>query len=546
MAVASYATDLTDITTVESGDSFFEFSGYTKGDGAAIETDWYLQGNACASDENNNKTGVGHSIGYDNGANVTYTSGDCFFAWMMSQGPNAIDTYANGGYRLLFGSATGTFGAWNIGGSDMPPNPYGGWVNVVADPTVTVDSGTQPTTSTLRYFGVGFNFVSGIGKGRPVNADAMRFGRGQLSVINGEAGNYGTFSGMATANDATTARWGLFQEISGGYLWKGLMSLGTTTAVDFRDANVNIAIADTPKVTSGFNKVEINNSSSNVEWTAISITAPSSSVHGSIVSKGTFEVVDNATVDMTNCTFTDMNTFTFNGGTNANTVSGTTFRRCAVVTGGGASFTSCTWDSASVTSPSAAVIVSDLADLDSCNFTRGTSGHAVELTGVGSGSMTWDSTLSGYATSTGGTGTSSAGNEAIYITATSSTNLTINVSGGGTIPSIRVAGSYTGTVNVVAGAVTVRVTAVTTTGTPVQNARVYLKKNVGGAVVLNGLTNASGVVEDTAYTYTADEGVNGWVRKSSAADNPKYKSAPVAGTITSTGFSTSGVMIPDE
>ncbi len=68
MSAPVYNTDLQTICLMESGDTFEEFTGYTLGDGAVLETDWYIQGSSCASDENNNKTGVGHSIGYDYGS----------------------------------------------------------------------------------------------------------------------------------------------------------------------------------------------------------------------------------------------------------------------------------------------------------------------------------------------------------------------------------------------------------------------------------------------------------------------------------------------
>jgi len=73
---------------------------------------------------------------------------------------------------------------------------------------------------------------------------------------------------------------------------------------------------------------------------------------------------------------------------------------------------------------------------------------------------------------------------------------------------------------------------------------VRLTKTVGGAVILNGLTDANGVLQDTAYTYTSDEAVQGWVRKSSAS--PYYQQAILSGTITSTGLSITAILIEDE
>jgi hypothetical protein len=182
------------------------------------------------------------------------------------------------------------------------------------------------------------------------------------------------------------------------------------------------------------------------------------------------------------------------------------------------------------------VSVSSLDDLDDCTFISDGTGHAVDLGTISSNtSMSWNCTATGYAATNGSTG-----NEILLVNVASGVTLTINSSG--TTPTYYNTG--TGTVTVVSGAVTVKVTAATTSGTKVQGARVYLKKVTGGAVVLNGLTDVNGVVQDTAYTYTADEDVTGWIRKSTSS--PLYKEAPLSGTITSTGFSTTGVLILDE
>lgn len=63
------------------------------------------------------------------------------------------------------------------------------------------------------------------------------------------------------------------------------------------------------------------------------------------------------------------------------------------------------------------------------------------------------------------------------------------------------------------------------------------------AIVLRGTTNGSGVVEDTAFNFTANQPVTGWVRKGSA--DPKYKTAPISGTITTSGFDATVTLQPD-
>ena len=63
-------------------------------------------------------------------------------------------------------------------------------------------------------------------------------------------------------------------------------------------------------------------------------------------------------------------------------------------------------------------------------------------------------------------------------------------------------------------------------------------------VLLNGLTNASGVITDSR-TYSAEQPVSGWVRK--ATGSPLYKQAPVADTVSNTaGLSVTVFLQPDE
>jgi len=81
---------------------------------------------------------------------------------------------------------------------------------------------------------------------------------------------------------------------------------------------------------------------------------------------------------------------------------------------------------------------------------------------------------------------------------------------------------------------TIRVTVKTSTGSAIQNARVYLKAAAGGplgegTVVLTGLTNSSGYLESTTFNYTGDQPVVGWARKSTSS--PLYKSGPISDTI---------------
>ena len=83
------------------------------------------------------------------------------------------------------------------------------------------------------------------------------------------------------------------------------------------------------------------------------------------------------------------------------------------------------------------------------------------------------------------------------------------------------------------------------TGAAIENARVRITTDVGGSVVLEGLTNASGVL--TGTTQYAGYAVSGKIRRASSAYGTIYKPSSVSGTVdSSTGFSATVLMIPDE
>lgn len=83
---------------------------------------------------------------------------------------------------------------------------------------------------------------------------------------------------------------------------------------------------------------------------------------------------------------------------------------------------------------------------------------------------------------------------------------------------------------------------------PIQNARVLMEADTGGPLasgtdILTGLTNASGQLTGTLQ-YSSDQPVTGRVRKGSSA--PLYKTGPIGGTITSSGLSTTVLLVGDE
>jgi hypothetical protein len=376
MAAPSYTTDLTTFNDCTSTTGWVEMTNMANGGGADLDTDLGIVSDRCIS-ELIRKTGLA-SLAYNNGATVTVGTNGGFFVWSKYQAPNSIGTRTNGGIGVVIGSAAGTWGNFNMDGSDT--YPYGGWTNYFVDPTLTPDAenGTYSTTA-FQYCGTSINVLAAVSKGNPQSIDFMRYGRGESRFTDGDLGNgYATFDGFALVNDvAATARWGLFSDQGGSYLWKGLMSLGlTATSVDMRDSNVTITIDDTIKADPSFNRIEVHNASSNVNWTSVLITKVGT------VSLGEFECIDNATVLLTGCVFTDMSTFIFQSNT---TTDGTTFRRCNLVTNGGAAITDSLFEESVST---VSIITSTPNKITGTKFVSDGSNHAIEIDTPGSYTFT--------------------------------------------------------------------------------------------------------------------------------------------------------------
>ncbi len=597
MSAPTYATDLTDILLDMASTTNWTALGGGASGLVAPETDFFIQGSNCISKAGWSSATKGMIY---NAGSQTITSGEAVFMWVYYWAPNSLDTESGGGLQVLVGSGSAAYKQFYVGGSDTLT--YGGWLCAVVDPTLTADATTGSPTSTTSYFGAQADVPSGgPSKGQPLGIDAFRFGR-ELQITNGDLANgYATFDGAASYDNNSTRRWGLLIKRDGSYYQQGLFLMGSSgTSVDFRDSNRVIFIQNTKKVSSSFNAFEIRNASSRVDWTNIQIQSLGT------VSKGNFITTDNATVNITNCTFTDLGTFSFKSN---GVIDGTTFRNCNLITLDSTTMT----DSIifGTNDSTKAITTNTLNTISNCTFNSTGTKHAIELTSLGSGTMDWENFLTGYAVSDGSTG-----NEAIYVNVGSG-NLTINVAAGYNTPSIRTAGAV---VTVLSGAVTVEVTAVTTTGTAIQNARVLLKASNGTGpfpydttvtitrsgstatvshtshgmatndyiqidaadqpeyngvklitkidnnsysytvsgspttpatgtikatfVALYGLTDSNGNLS-TSRVYGSDQPVVGWARKSTSS--PFYKEGTLTGSIISgIGYSTTTVMVSDE
>lgn len=431
MAAASYTTDLTTINVLDSDATpaaIGEPTGSTAGTTIAIETDHYVVSTACIS-KIFNATGVG-GLGFQNATAVTVPTDGAVYMWTTFLAANAISSQATGGMQILVGNTLANYKRFYVYGDDTIP--YGGWQVNAVNPANTASATQGTPNGTWQYFGMAANVDAAVQRGYPLGWDAVRSGRGSIEIIGGDLANgYATFSAAATVNDTNTVgaynRWGIFSFNLGTYVLQGRLSFGTAaTAVDFRDSNRTIFIKNTEYVTAAFNQFEILNASSRVDWTGITITALGT------VSKGRVIVTNNAIVNINNCSFTDMDTFTFQSNS---TINDTVFRRCGLVTQGGAPFDQCIFDQPSGTSGLAVSSPANLGLVTNATFNSDGTGYAITLTGTAADCTLSGVTFNGYAATNGTTG-----NEAIFVNIASGT-MTINITNGGNTPSIRTAGA---------------------------------------------------------------------------------------------------------
>lgn len=467
MAAASYTTDLAVISQAdESSGTWAEptATGWTALSSTSFqETDFPLQGATtlyCVSGPI--KTGVGGLLADAGASGITIPTDGAVLYWMWLSVPGLMDT--SNSARLVIGSGLADF-YW-VQGLAKADYTYGGWRNLaMGDPSAITVSTQGAPSSTRRYFGWCYACTfSGTLKGNPYGADVIRYGRCEARINGGELAGYATFDGFAAVNDTSANRWGLIQAVSGGYLWKGLITLGYSSAVDFRDSNKMILIDNTPRVTSNFNKIEIKQATSRVDWTSISFlcTAPSTTA-----SKGSLEVVDDCDVNIDKCTFTDMNIFIFKA---SSAILNSIFRRCAAITANGADFTGSLFDASTVAADTSCIVWDVNTDpnnyLDSCTFIKGTNAHhAIEFGTTSPTTMTLTNTIF-----TGFNASNAQNDSCIHFKRTTG-EITLTISGG-TVPSYKTAGA---TITIVTSSRTIKAIVQKADGTKIASARVLLK-----------------------------------------------------------------------
>jgi len=530
MAAPSYATDLTDITLSESTTGWAALGGGASG--LSLEPDFTIQGSNCIAKQIKAET-KGHHYNY--GSGIAMGADDHVFVWNYVSTPGTPDLLANGGIRVTMGTGSTARKEFYVAGSDTYFR--GGWVCYPVRYSQTADATSGSPGANPQYFGIVMKGTVTV-KAPNMGVDAIRYGS-DVQITAGDGTTPATFVALAQYADNSTRSWGLIQEISGGVSVQGKVRIGTSsTACEFDESNVLVVFpnnnpsAVNQKTLAGFKEVIIDNAGTDVTWTGITFL----SLDGT--DKGDFTVTNASAVLWDGCTFQSVGDTVLHSSV---TASSCTWLGAGQITSNSAEFDGCVIKDSAATE---AVAASTLNDFTDCSFESGGTGHAIDLGTVStSTTMSWNSFDSGYAATDGSTG-----NETLLVNVAAGQTLTINVGSGYTTPTVYNTGS--GTVNVVSGQVTTTIKVVdVTTGSAIQNARVYLTASAGGSltegtVIFNALTDVNGEVSDTR-SLGSNQPVTGRVRKGSSG--ALYKTSPITGTVDSgAGLSLTVQMIPDD
>ena len=475
MTAATYTTNLADIFTDGSTTGWTSIG--TGGAGLTQETDYFIQGTSCMSKAAFASSTKGMIYSYGSDAGGTGTDG-AYIAWMSHTAPNSLANKSAGGMQFLIGSGTGDYEQYYVGGADTMT--FLGWELVAVSETISGDNTTGTPSATVEsYFGALWNLPSGgPTKGAPNVIDGIRFGRCDAIIQFGDATPNGpaTFDGCVSSLDSTTNRYGLLTQRKAGAAFEnsGLIQFGSSTnAVLFEDSDKTILLRDHDHVTANFHTWEVQNASSSVTLTRITVQALGTT------STGRWVTTDNATLAFTGCSFIDMGVFGFES--NA-TINGCLFLRCDEITANTADLIGSSVVACKAAADGACVIWDVATDpdgyLDDMTFDSVDSTNAIHAIEFGTTSPT-SITLRGIDFS--GFNASSGQNDSAFNVLRNSGTVTINLVGCSSDVSLTNSYKTAGaTVVVVTDPVTTTVVAQTTDGTKVSGALVFLETDTGG------------------------------------------------------------------
>lgn len=448
----SITTDLQVITTADTttaNGTFYRLNGVNSGNPLA-EADAFVQGAGCIA----NKTG-GAASNVDTGGHFNATAtfdltDQHLFVWRLIVTAGNMLTRANQGVSIgLTNTSTTSTSAWsttnmkrwNVDGSDTMPVSQG-WKCYVIDPAGAADvSAGTLTLNAVRNVGILCRQTSGVNTGlNNVFVDVIRRGTG-LTATTSLAGDTITFQSIYDVDRTTANAWGILTQNAGIYYGAGKMTIGATgqtAPCNFTDVDQVLIWRDYP-VDDALYELRLLGASGNK--TTMTLTA--------CVVRGQAGQVWNITADANSdfkayaCSFANIRSAVLSAGS--------VLDSCSIDVSGTIDVNGATISNCDFSNQTASQLKfdapSDAANVSGCAFASDGTGHAIEITAIGTYTLN-SLSFTGFAATNGSTG-----NETIYVNVASG-SVTINSD---SAISVRTAGA---TVTVVAGQKTLSVTSV--------------------------------------------------------------------------------------
>lgn len=235
MAVTCSAKNYTQLSNCDTTTA----GGTWAGNGITVETSWFKEGSAC----------LGFTLRTVGNNDVTLTktatdlSNKHLRIWFMSTVASRMDTDVNGGIQFIIGDGVNT-GYWYVAGST---SYSGGWINLVVDTSRAADAGTKPTNMAVcTLMGIRVKLLSAPKNANNTWMDNFNVGDGIIAYGDSGGSDF-AFSNILSADEATTAAWGIIRQISGVYFLVGAIDFGDasgTNSLKFKDTSQIVLFED--------------------------------------------------------------------------------------------------------------------------------------------------------------------------------------------------------------------------------------------------------------------------------------------------------------
>jgi hypothetical protein len=515
MAVSSNVTLLEDMDSVVAG----QITDISGGQGAGANQDIFIEGNESVGRRTDGATNKGFIIDSTVTTDLSGTEEHVGFWLWITQWAQVTNIAA------LIGSSGADYDQHNVPAAQYPD--LGGfirvWVSVARTPDATGGAGL--TASAATDYGTICSIGNVGGSAQNQVLDAVHSSTNTEGLTwDGTGGDFDAFSTFESTN-----RTGVVVESNGIIFALARLNLGSATATTFTDSAFVVVFPDNDLCTSTFMGVTVDLQNAS---TAITLTNGSfQAADINSTNKGDFLVTGSSgALSWSGASLVGLRIINLTTGvalTNGSVVS------CGQIDAAGATLVGTSVSNYTGATGTAALLWDVATDtdtyLDDMSFDKGSGTvHAIELGTNCPATITFR----GHDYGSGYNASNQQNDSTIYNN--SGKTITINVSGGDT-PSYR---DGAGATTIVQNTVTVSCTVVDVDGVAVQGARVRFEESVGGTLVNQGTTDATGLFT-FSYNYSADTDVDVVVRLKG------YLPQRIAATIVNTGLTVPVTFIRD-